>query len=433
MDATDCRIPMAAPSKTDRLRAIFAPPALRWIIERLVARMGGGRSLQGTLVRANATADERRAVDDLLGRKSTAGAQLTLDLAALEDMLRDSGLIDTLEDAVLACHGPVDNRRAETERLRGDWQAIFDTACTRCREQPALVKWVDALASDGTLKRLARGDLVTAGEWLDRAIQILERNPHDEVLLANLGADCAGDSHALDRGQPLATLCLRAIAIMHGIDGQRSAEARRKAWAAVGVIIDDLSAPVLVFNLRATTGSALEAVLTLHRQQGQPAFLTYRQLQTGANFGPLHPEMRIIYICENPSVVSAAARELGPRCRPLICTNGQPASAVRLLLAQLRQAGVELRCHADFDWAGLRIVDQLVRDQAAIPWRMEPADYRSQSGTVSLDPQSFVSEWSPELADALRAEGKAVFEEQVILSLLCDLGVEKAATAFRGI
>lgn len=430
MDATDYRIPMAA-SKTERLRGIFAPPALRWIIERLVARMAAGRALSGPLVRANATADERRAVDDLLGRKSTVGAQLTLDLAALEDMLRDSGLIGSLEDVVLACHGPVENRRADAERLRGDWQAVFDTARTRCCEQPALVRWVDALASDGTLKRLVRGDLGTAGEWLDRAIQILKRNPSDEVLLANLGAACAGDSHALDRGQPLATLCLRAIALMHGIDGQRSAEARRKAWAAVGVVIDDLSAPVLVFNLRATTGSALEAVLTLHRQQGQPAFLTYRQLQTGANFGPLDPEMRIVYVCENPSVVSAAARELGPCCLPLICTNGQPASAVRLLLAQLRQAGAELRCHADFDWAGLRIVDQLVREHAAIPWRMDLANYRSQSGTVSLDPQSFVSEWSPELADVLRADGKAVFEEQVIQSLLHDLGDETPSNPFR--
>lgn len=413
---------MAKLSKHERLNAIFAAPALRWIIARMVARMAAGRPLRGTLVRAKASADERRAVDDLLGRKSTAGAQLTVELEMLERALQAADLIDTLEDIVLACHGAVENRRAETERQRAEWQAIFDTARTRCDDYPALLNWVNALAGDGTLKRLSRGDIVLAAKLLDSAFRVLGRSPREEVLLANFAAHCAGDSHALDRGQPLATLCLRAIAAAHGIDGQCSAEARRKAWAAVGVIIDDLSAPVLTFNLRATWGSALEQVLGLHRQQGQPAFLTYRQLQSGASFEPLDPAMHVVFVCENPSVVSAAARELGPRCRPLVCTNGQPASAVRLLFSQLRQAGAELHCHADFDWAGLRIVDQLVREYAAVPWHMQAEHYCGASGTVSLAPQSFVSEWSPELTGVLRTEGKAVFEEQVIYPLLNDLG-----------
>jgi uncharacterized protein (TIGR02679 family) len=383
--------------------------------------MEAGRPLRETIVRVKAGADERRAVDNLLGRKSTTGAQLTLDLAVLEDTLRATGLIDTLEEVVFACHGPVENRRAQNERLRSDWQTVFDAARKRCRGKVALLEWIDALAGDGTLKRLSRGDFVAANALLDSAFQILERNPCAEVLLANLGADCAGDSHALDRGQPLATLCLRGIARVYGIDGQRSADDRRKAWAAAGVVIDDLSAPVLVFNLCAVTGSALEEVLQLYRQQGQPAFLTYRQLQGSVNFEPLDSKLRIIYVCENPSIVSAAARELGLRCQPLICTNGQPTSAVRLLISQLRQAGAELRCHADFDWAGLRIVDQLVREHFAIPWRMQAEDYRNYLGTVALTSQSFFSEWSPELADALRANNKAVFEEQMIRVLLDDL------------
>jgi hypothetical protein len=72
----------------------------------------------------------------------------------------------------------------------------------------------------------------------------------------------------------------------------------------------------------------------------------------------------------------------------------------------------------------LRIIDQIVRDFSAIPWCMNVEDYRNASGTVSLDPQPFVSEWSPELADALRTEGKAVYEEQIIHSLLTELGKE---------
>src|SRR6202043_3828589 len=120
------------------------------------------------------------------------------------------------------------------------------------------------------------------------------RSPRQEILLANLAAEQAGDSHALDRGQPLATLCLRAFAALHGVDGQRGAEARRKAWSAAGVVIDDLSAPVLVFNLRAAIGSGLEQVLDLHRKQGEPVFLTYRQLRSAPPFEPLDPAMRTV-------------------------------------------------------------------------------------------------------------------------------------------
>ena len=145
------------------------------------------------------------------------------------------------------------------------------------------------------------------------------------------------------------------------------------------MVIDDLSAPALVLNLRAAAGSDLEQVLAFYRKQAQPAFLTYRQLQGGANFEPSDPATRIIFICENPSLVSAAARELGPRCRPL--DPHERTARVRRSFAFYRGKPVQsCVCHADFDWAGLRIVDQLAREYAAIPWRMQVEDYRDAGG-----------------------------------------------------
>lgn len=405
----------------ERLRALFQQPGFRWIMDRLTERLSRGRPLRGFIVNAQATADERRALDDLLGRRSTGGSRLSLDLATLEQTLRSAGMAEYLGDAVVACCGPIENQRAQAERRRDEWATLFNTARTRFMEQPMGLRWIDALAQDGTLKRLSRGNPEVASNLMDCAWRILSRTGENEILLANLAADCAGDSHALDRGQPLATLCLRAIAVRHGIDGQRSANARREAWAAMGVIIDDLSAPVLIFNLCAGPDSSLAPLFDLHRQQGQPAFLTYRQLQSGHTFEPLDPAMRTVFICENPSVVSAAAREIGARCRPLICTNGQPSSTVHLLLSQLRRAGAELRCHADFDWAGLRIVDQLVRQHGAIPWRMNVEAYRVTAGTVLVDPQTFTASWATGLSEAICARGVAVFEEQLLRSLLDDL------------
>ena len=404
-----------------RLGALFDQPGLHWILERLVERVSRGRLLVGTIVHSKSTAQERRALDDLLGRPSTRGNRLTLDLAELEQTLRSAGIADQLADVVVVSRGPVENRREQTEHRRDQWTKLFETSRARAAGQPALVEWVNALARDGTLKRLSQGDPANATLLIENAWRVVLRSPRQEILLANLAAEQAGDSHALDRGQPLATLCLRAFAALYGVDGQRGAEARRKAWLAAGVVIDDLSAPVLAFNLRAATGSGLEQVLDLHRKQGEPVFLTYRQLRSAPPFEPLDPAMRTVFVCENPSIVSAAAREIGPSCLPIISTNGQPASATRLLLSQLRLAGAKLYCHADFDWAGLRIIDQLMREYAAIPWRMSLEAYAAVEGGVPLDPQPFTTGWAPDLADALRIRGTAVFEEQVVRSLLDDL------------
>jgi uncharacterized protein (TIGR02679 family) len=410
---------------TLRVRALFEQPGFSWILTRLVQRMSRGRHLTGVIANSHATPDERRALDNFLGRRSTVGNHLSLNLAELEEVLRSAGIATCLQDAVTACYGRVENQRAIYEHERDRWSALFDDARARFRDKEGFLQWINMLASEGSLKRLARGEIAVAATLIERASRIITRNSAEEILLPNLAVEIDGDSHALDRGQPLATLCLRAITALHDIDGQRNADARRKAWATLGILVDDLSAPVLVFNLRAAPNSSLAPLLDLHRQQGQPVFFTYRQLRSGSSFAPLDPKMKVVFVCENPSVVSAAAREIGAHCRPLVCTNGQPASAAHLLLSQLREAGAELHCHADFDWAGLRIVDQLVRQHDAVPWRMSAEAYRAIEGTVSVDQQSFSTPWCPDIGEALRARGTAVFEEQVVQSLLSDLGKEE--------
>src|SRR5258707_1153975 len=99
-----------------RLRALFEQPGLRWIMARLAERMSRGRQLNGLIANIQATSDERRALDDLLGRRSTTGSTLSLNLAILEETLRSAGMAECLEHAVIACHGPVENQRAKSER-----------------------------------------------------------------------------------------------------------------------------------------------------------------------------------------------------------------------------------------------------------------------------------------------------------------------------
>jgi hypothetical protein len=109
-----------------RLRALFEQPGLHWIFERLVERMSRGRPLVGTIVNSKSTSEERRALDDLLGRPSTRGNRLTLDLAELEQTLRSAGMAERLEDAVIVSRGPVENRREQTERRRDELEKLFE-------------------------------------------------------------------------------------------------------------------------------------------------------------------------------------------------------------------------------------------------------------------------------------------------------------------
>ena len=84
-----------------------------------------------------------------------------------------------------------------------------------------------------------------------------------------------------------------------------------------------------------------------------------------------------MYVCENPSVLIAAADVIGESSRPLVCTNGRPSVPTLRMLAQLTAGGTTLHVRADDDVSGQEIVAGL---RASIPnarlWRytLRPPD-----------------------------------------------------------
>jgi uncharacterized protein (TIGR02679 family) len=150
--------------------------------------------------------------------------------------------------------------------------------------------------------------------------------------------ECCGDAHALDEGRAAGTLALSAARALSGLSlaAEVGADARRAAWAAVGVHLDELSSLVLCLGLPGDTRTALGKVLAAQREAEQPAVLTLRQLRChGAALyaGPVR-------VCENPVVIAAAADELGRRCPPLVCVGGQPSAAVWRCSTCSAQAGL---------------------------------------------------------------------------------------------
>ena len=200
-----------------------------------------------------------------------------------------------------------------------------------------------------------------------------------------------------------------------------SAEAWRDAWTSAGVLCDELSAPVLTLNLPGGGETLTDRALRLHAAAGEPYRLTTRQLLREPPAFASTDAARTVHVCENPTVVAAAANRLGAGCAPLVCVEGQPRTAARVLLGLLTAAGVHLAYHGDFDWAGIQIGNVIMRRHGAVPWRFSSVDYRAAEGGRALHGEPVAALWDPDLEATMLETGRVVHEEQVLDLLLIDL------------
>lgn len=222
---------------------------------------------------------------------------------------------------------------------------------------------------------------------LERAAQITSAvdalpSDGDVVLLPVLAARLAQDAHALDRSKPLGRAMARFLSIRSAVanvsepasgdgpplagwqDPLSNSERWRQAWASGGVACDTVSSQVLVLNLPLAGDSP--AVRLCEAAIGEPLWLSLRSLAGSLSLSaPTN-----VFVCENPSVVEAAADRIGERCAPLICTFGRPSLAALRLLKALAPTA-QLRIRADGDAVGWAIVTSLAASfPAAERWRM---------------------------------------------------------------
>lgn len=404
-----------------RVRELLDRPDLAWLIKRVRQRLERGAALVGTVVLRNPTAVQRSAFDRLLGRPASRSTNLVLSLPQLQRKLREAGIADNLEEAVEALTGPVVNFRQARIDTNRRWERLFDGVEQRSADG-RVHAWLSDIRTSGLLRRLAKQDIDTARALMEAALRLIERLPANGTPLAEIAASVSGDSHALDPGKPLATLATRAVLSITGVALEGGAEARRDLWAGVGVLCDELSAPVLLLGLRANPDSLAGQALQLHADHGEPYRLTIRQLLRHSPSFDSSVVGPAVYICENPSVVAAAAHRLGVASAPLICIEGQPKTAACMLLDRLRSAGLRLLYHGDFDWPGLRIANHVMERFGALPWRMSPNDYLvAASDGIPLQGDPVLAAWDESLTETMLETGRAVHEEMVLDALLGEL------------
>ena len=196
----------------DRLQQALGKATLARLIQGIAARLRFGQSLGGTLTLPDVSADERSAIDHFLGRRPSSGTPLVVRLAEMERILCESGMCDSLAEGVQAIVGPIEDQRRARDSSSHRWTDLFSSIEAAMADLPLYRDWLARIRSTGLLKKYSGDDCVFAGMLLRQALFVLRQLPQPAVPLAELATRTTGDSHALDAGKPLSTLCLQAIA-----------------------------------------------------------------------------------------------------------------------------------------------------------------------------------------------------------------------------
>lgn len=431
------RVPSRGPgsgvNETDaKLWRLLGDEPLAWLVRRVRDRLEVGRPLTGVVTLPTASAEQRRAAERLTGRAASSGTSLSVSLAEVDRILRDSGAAPGgLADAVTRLTGPLRDRHRERAELAVAWAAAFAPLDAVVAGRDDLAEWREWLGATGVVRRLAP-EPGQARQLLGQVASVLSRLPSRGVPLGRLAAECCGDAHALDDGRPVGTLVLSAVRALAGLPfaAEGTADSRRAAWATAGVHLDELSSLVLCMGLPGDTRTTLGRVLASCREAGQPAMLTLRMLR--CHDGPLSAGR--VRICENPVVIAAAADELGTGCHPLVCVSGRPSAAGWRLLGLLAAGGADFDYHGDFDWGGVRIASAVRHRVSWQPWRYDhhayeaavsaahpPASSASSGQHEGLVGKPAATPWDPELTVAMQRHDLRIEEELTLDALLEDL------------
>lgn len=396
-------------------------PLLEPLWQAVHARLCRGDATERSVVKLPGAAPEtRRAVDRLLGRVSTAGT-LSVRLGTLDEALAQAG---TNAAAVAAAvHGPVDDRTARRRRVAAANEATWaQIGAHPVAGEAGISPWLDRIRSQGSLARSGGAPAMTA------ALDVLGVLPADQPVGRQvLAAGVLGNEHGLDDDTAVGRFVTAGLAARAGLDTPASAAGRAALWASAGVTLDAVSAPALTLALRPHPVGPLTRAAALWADGGVPLPVPATAVRSEAWHVTAGQD---VFVCENPSVLEAAAAELGAACRPLVCVSGMPGRAVTELLSQLAGSGARLRYHGDFGAGGLTIANLLVARHQVELWQMRTGDHDMALRRIHADGRTPArlrgqvpeASWDPDLAPAIRTCGVEVTEEHVLDCLLADLG-----------
>lgn len=434
--------PKIASGDRAALERLLGVPEMAWLLARVRSRIAASRgsSLTGVVQLDEPTDAQRSAAVRLVGRPRRPGATLRVDLADVEAILRRGPWPAGLADAVETLTGPVVDPAVERQRTATEWARAADGLRDAVADHPGLGDWWEGFCSVGGLKRAARAEAARTGvahgpevgaRLVELVATVVAALPSAGEPLPVFARRLTGDAHALDMSRPLGRLAGAAVTAAFAPDAHSS----RDAWAAVGVVLSNVASTVLCLGVpgaadpAGASAQASAAALEGMRTARMPLVLTLDQVRSGGV--QALPTDQIVHVCENPTIVEVAARawgcsDAGGSAPVLICTWGQPSTAVVELIAILTGRGAGCRYHGDFDWPGLQIAQALRRRVRWTPWRYTSTDYLAvvEGGdlpSLALEGRPVPSPWDPRLAEVMAAHGLAIEEEAMAETLANDL------------
>lgn len=404
----------------------LADPALMSLWSAVRRRLDrSGAATRGTIQMPRIEQRCVPALAALIGRSPTA----RLDLAELEAGLVRLGVGRDLDAALELLGCPPDPALREQREARHKAQHARAAMESTLEDWPETWarEWGHDLLRAGLLHGLDAAAIASLLGDVRKLIDSRSGPPGRTVMRTELAAQLFGSAHALDRETKLAAAAERALRYSIGPGGE--ALEGRALWEAAGIAADSVSAPALTWGLRPRGASPLAVMSTAAADASLPVHVSLRALRA-------HPvEMAAgtpVLIVENPSVIENAAD--GPAPFGLVCTNGNPTSAVVELIDQLAASGVDLHYHGDFDAAGIAICRRMA-ERGCAPWMMSASDYlgavqRAQTQGVPLPLDSADSgptPWDPPLEAEFDECRRIVHEELVVGDVLREFGVRFGA------
>lgn len=375
-----------------------------------------GTANRGRLRQPLLNPSAQRTLRDLVGAE-----RATIDLAVLEQRLVDLGVGVDLRAVLDAVGHPISEaparRRALASAARDARKAANDEAATwpegwgtEWVQDIARRRVLAGLATDGVLRLLRDVRAV-----LDR-LDVIDTTGAGLTSRTDLAADVLGSAHALDSGTKTEAAVTAALRFRLG-------EVRgRELWELAGAHSDLVSGPVLIWNLPVT--GDLGPLAAAARGVAVPFHLTQLALRRSVVTVELGSDVLVV---ENPRVVEAAAQ--AGSALSVVCTNGNPSGAVRLLIDQLLASGAALRYHGDFDAAGLAMCGRMA-NIGLTPWRMGLGDYFEAVRAAEADGVDLPfdhrrappTSWDPPLQAAFNDCSRVVHEERLLSRILSTSG-----------
>jgi len=425
---------------TPQLHAYLGDPALEPLWRAVRTRLGKNGSVAEGSVEPDLDEVGVEHLAGLLGPRA-APRRRKVDLAVLDDALRDSAARLGLVDVLAALGLPVHDRKAqrlaeEAERARLADHLGETLARHGLQDAPWAQPWRSWVRRSGTLTRAG----TAARTVVDHAVAVLARlapggylPTADDALgvappvleLAEVASTCCGDAHALVDGKVAGALVLRALALASEVERPATAAERRALWLRAGVAPDDVSGTVLVWGLRPTGTGPWAQMMRARADLGVVTHVTMQEWRTAAAGVAWTGRGQRVHVCENPQVLQAAAR--AGATGALLCTAGNPALVAVRVIDALVAAGADVRYHGDFDVAGVAMAARLFA-RGVRPWRFGAEDYLAALGPVDelvrlpLTGPVPATPWDPRLAEAMTTHGAAIHEEAQLGRLLADLG-----------